>query len=90
MKVKLIGCRTDYEYRYGGDTSYERQVYEVVATFDCKKYVERYIEDSRLKHPTNRERPFKQKSLLSLFEEAMIEEFDSPPPHNPQMEKRSK
>lgn len=92
--VKLVGSyeETDHEYGYGGWTDKKTIVNEVVATFDNKKDAERYIKDSRLKNPSNRERLFKKKSLLSNFEFATIEGFEPyyPPPHNPEMEKRSK
>lgn len=88
MIVKIVGSRVDYEYRYGGDTSYKTDVDEVVATFDNEKDAELYINHSRLKNPLDRNRPFKKRSLLLLFEFATIEVGeDDPPPHNPKMGK---
>ncbi len=91
MGVQIVGFRTDHEYGYGGWTGKRTHIREVVATFDCEKDALAYIKNSRLKNPSDKERPFKQKSLLSSFEGAEIEEItkDDPPPHNPSM-KRSR
>ena len=92
MSVQLIGSYIEHEYGYGGYTGKTTNIDEVVATFDNEKDAKRYINDSRLKNPSNEDRrPFKRKSLLSLFEFATIEVGeDDPPPHNPKMGKRSK
>lgn len=91
MGVQLVGYRIDHEYGYGGWTGCKEDVREIVATFDREKDALAYVKNSRLKNPSDRERPFKQKSLLSSFEGAEVEEIteDDPPPHNPSM-KRSK
>jgi hypothetical protein len=88
MGFKIIGSYIDYEYGYGGYTGNKTAVDEIVATFDTEKDAELYIRKSRLKNPTNRERPFKKKSLLSNFQYANVEVIghdDDPPPHNPKM-----
>lgn len=91
MKVQIVGYRTDHEYGYGGWTGCKEDIREIIATFDNKKDALAYIKNSRLKNPSDKGRPFKQKSLLSPFEDAEIEELteNDPPPHNPSM-KRSK
>lgn len=85
MSVQIIGSRVDYGYGYGGYTGITTNINEVVATFDNEKDARLYIKDSRLKNPSNTERPFKQKSLLALFEFATVEKPDDPPPHNPKI-----
>ncbi len=87
MKFEIIGSRTDHEYGYGGYTGNKTDVDEVVATFDNKKDAELYIENSRLKNPSDKERPFRQKSLLANFEYAIIRETQpkSHLPHNPKI-----
>ncbi len=83
MVVELIGCRTDYEYGYGGYTGDTTYVEEVVATFDNEKDAIQYIKDSRLKNPRKSYRPFRATSLLSSFEDASVEVPDESSPHNP-------
>lgn len=85
MSFQLVGSRTDYEYGYGGYTGKTTNVNEIVATFDNEKDAYQYIKKSRLKNPRNNERPFKQKSLLTHFQFATVEELDDPPPHNPKI-----
>lgn len=89
MIIKIVGSRVDYEYGYGGYSGKTTNVNEVIATFDCEKDAKLYINDSRLKNPLNVQRPFKKKSLLSLFEFATIEVRsrgkNDPPPHNPEV-----
>lgn len=87
MGVQIVGHRVEHEYGYGGWTGDKTDVSRIVATFDYKKDALAYIKDSRLKNPSNKKRPFKQKSLLSFFEDAEIEEitYNDPPPHNPSM-----
>lgn len=86
MSVEIIGHRVDHEYGYGGWTGKTTDVDEVVAIFDEEKNARRYIKDSRLKNPRNRERPFRSKSLLSEFQSASIEEHDDNPyPYNPEI-----
>lgn len=87
MNCKIVGSYVDYEYGYGGYTGNQSFVEETIATFDDKKDAIKYIKDSRLKNPPNRERPFKNKSLLSNFQYADIEELDDPVPHNPRVGK---
>lgn len=91
MSVEIIGHRVDHEYGYGGWTGKKTDVDEVVATFDEEKDARRYIKDSRLKNPRDRERPFRSISLLSGFQDATIGEHDDNPcPHNPEIKKENK
>lgn len=82
----LIGSRTDHEYGYGGWTGNRTEKEEIVATFDSEKDAKKYIKKALLKSASRwSERPFRQKSLLTNFENAHVEEAEeeSPPPHNP-------
>ena len=87
MKFELVGIRVDRVYGYGIWTTKLSDVRKTVATFDNKSDVILYIENSTLKNPPNRERPFKNKSLLINFEYAIIRETqpESHLPHNPKM-----
>lgn len=77
----LIGTVVEYtpnSYK-GGSDKYEDS--EVVALFSTRKKAEQYIKDSRLKQPKRvwgGEKPFRNKSLLSRFNWADIEEWEDP------------
>lgn len=82
MKWVIVGSYEDHEYGYGGYTGNSNWVEKKIATFDRKEDAERYIKDSKLKNPMDRY-PFRQKSLLSGFQYAEIEEFlPETLPHN--------
>jgi len=87
MSFQIIGIRIDYDYGYGGYTGNRTDVHKIVATFDKENDAHQYIEDSKLKNPTNRKRPFRHKSLLANFERAVVEKeiFCDSPPHNPRI-----
>lgn len=91
MGVQVVGYRVEHEYGYGGWIRKKTRTRDVVATFDYPEDAVAYIKDSKLKNPYDRQRPFKKKSLLSLFEFVTIEVItkDYIPPYNPSM-KRSK
>lgn len=92
MSVQIVGYRVEYEYGYGGWTGETTDIDEIVATFDNEKDARQYIEDSKLKNPKNKMRPFKTESLLNIFQYAIIEEnrYCDSPPHNPKIRKRRK
>ena len=83
---KIVGSRTEHEYGYGGYTGKKTDETEDIATFDDEKMAHQYIEKSRLKAPINRERPFRQTSLLVNYEHADVELVgEHYLPHNPKI-----
>ena len=63
---------------------------ERVATFDSEQDAKRYIKDSKLKQRQSRsfqsDKVFKDKSLLSGYIDAWVEEYvESVLPHNPRL-----